>query len=62
MYNESESKRRKELEKEMKNMTKEEKRSSLIAPFWDEKTKVNTNTPFMKKIKKLYNETQKNNK
>jgi len=62
MYYEPKSKRREELEKEMNNMTKEEKRSSLIAPFWDEKAKVDTNTPFMKKIKKIYEEANKFNK
>lgn len=43
-------------------LTKQEKRSSLRAPFWDEKAKVDTNTPFMKKIKKIYEEANKFNK
>ena len=44
-----------ELLKKMENMTSEEKKSSLLAPFWDENAEVDTNTPFMKEIEKIWN-------
>lgn len=34
-------------------LTKEEKRSSLDAQFWSDKQKIDRNTPFMRKIKKI---------
>lgn len=33
-----------------------EKKSSLLAPFWDDKTEVDKNTPFMKEIEKIWYE------
>lgn len=62
MYHDQKSKRREELEKEMNNMTEEQKKSSLKAPFWNDKAKVDSNTPFMKKVKKIYEEANKENK
>lgn len=34
-------------------LTKQEKRSSLEAKFWNDKQKIDKNTPFMKKIEKI---------
>lgn len=34
-------------------LTKEEKKSSLEAQFWNDKQEIDKNTPFMKKIEKL---------
>ena len=35
-------------------LTKQEKVSSLEAKFWNDKQEIDKNTPFMKKIKKIY--------
>lgn len=34
-------------------LTKQEKRSSLEAKFWNDKQKIDKNTPFMKEIEKI---------
>lgn len=34
-------------------LTKQEKRSSLEAKFWNDKQKIDKNTPFMQKIEKI---------
>ena len=34
-------------------LTKEEKRSSLEAKFWNDNEKIDENTPLMKKIKEI---------
>lgn len=34
-------------------LTKQEKRSSLEAQFWNDKQEIDKNTPFMRKIEKL---------
>ncbi len=34
-------------------LTSEEKRSSLEAQFWNDKQKIDKNTPFMKEIEKI---------
>ncbi len=61
MYYDNKSKRRKELEESIKNMTKEEKRSSLRAPFWKENAKINTSSSLYKKVNKLWKEINEEN-
>ncbi len=42
-------------------LTKQEKRSSLEAKFWNDKQKIDKNTPLMKKIEKICKDIDFNN-
>ena len=48
-----------ELEKRLSEMTIEQKRSSLEAPFWNENAEYDKNTQFMKKVNKLWRKVDK---
>lgn len=50
---------RAKMEQELKNMTPEQKRSSLEAQFWDDNIDIDENSPFMKEIKELWNQAEK---
>lgn len=52
-------KERRELEKRLSEMTIEQKRSSLEAPFWNENAQYDKNTEFMKKVNKLWRKASK---
>lgn len=51
--------KRAQMEQELKNMTSEQKRSSLEAQFWNDNIDIDENSPFMRKIKELWNESKK---
>lgn len=61
MWYDEKSERRKKLEESIKNMTKEEKRSSLEAPFWEKNAKINKNSSLYKKVNKLWQEINEEN-
>ena len=48
-----------ELEKRLSEMTIEQKRSSLEAPFWNENAEYDKNTEFMKKVNKIWRKANK---
>ena len=49
-------------EEKMWELTPEEKKSSLEAPFWSVDEEIDRNTPFMKKIHKLWEELEEEQK
>lgn len=52
-------KERRELEKRLSEMTIEQKRSSLEAPFWNKNAQYDKNTEFMKEVNKLWRKASK---
>ena len=42
-----------DMNKIINELTPEEKKSSLEAPFWEKNVKIDKNTPFMKKIEEI---------